>query len=376
MTITLLHPGAGKLQRFADGASGSAETRAVARHLAACPRCRAGVAFRREVAEDARRIPAPPAPPELIGRILAERAAGERVLLPSAEDRRPAFSRVQKVGGAALAAAAVVAILIPLRHVGSHPDAGDALPVAGGGWLTADAYAAQPGITPPVTGIDGTRVRPGRWTYEMRTVRGGRVVGGVERGAVEVRPASFEGRQAWSISDGWGGHADDLRETTVMDARTLRPLHRIARNVGYSHYVVEQWFPGDSVRGTMTAPGKRHVIARRLPARGGPFLAGEGAVMALMRAVRLAPGWRGSLSTLGWGAVESDLAYPVALRVDGEGRIRIPSGTFDCWRVRAGAGPHPRAFWVRKSDQVPILSRTNPAADGTASEWVLVAEQP
>jgi hypothetical protein len=377
MTPTVLHPGQGKLQRFADGASGPAETRRLARHLAACPRCRADVAFRRELADDARRIPVPSAPAEVLRRVLEERAAGQRVILPGGEDRAPSRPRTRWIAAAAALAAAVAAVAVwqgTRPSVPTSPDEG--LPTLHAGWLATPAYAAEPGVVPPVTGIDGSRVRPGRWTYEIRAVRAGRVVGGVERGAIEIRAARMGAAPAWSVSDGWWGHPHDMSETTLMDARTLAPLHRLARDVGHSRFTVEQWFTADSIRGTMKTATRTQVIARRLPVRGAPFFAGEGSMLPLMRSVRLHPRWQGSLSTLGWGAVESDLSYPLSLRVAGEGRIRIPSGTFDCWRVLAGTGPRPRAFWVRKSDHLPILSRDAPGRDGRAAEWVLVAEQP
>jgi hypothetical protein len=178
------------------------------------------------------------------------------------------------------------------------------------------------------------------------------------------------------LYDAWTGHPHDTRETTILDVATLRPLHRQANDVGFSRFTVEQWFTRDSIHGTMRSATRSRLIARRIPSRGGPFLAGEASPLLMLQAIRLEPGWRGGASLLGWGAARSDLAYPFGLRLTGEDRVRTAAGPVDCWRVVLGTGPREHTFWLRKTDHVMILSRRPGAAPGELMESVLVAEVP
>ncbi|HEX8274617.1 MAG TPA: redoxin domain-containing protein [Longimicrobiaceae bacterium] len=81
----ILHPRFRSLARFAAGGlEGGARAR-VAAHLAGCGRCRDEVAALRRASADARATPVPAPPADALERILARRAAGERVVLPAAE---------------------------------------------------------------------------------------------------------------------------------------------------------------------------------------------------------------------------------------------------------------------------------------------------
>jgi len=116
-------------------------------------------------------------------------------------------------------------------------------------------------------------------------------------------------------------------------------------------------------------------LARQLPATetSGPWLVGGGMPIALLRSVRLHAQWRGKAAVVGWGAVRSDLVYPVTLAVTGEERIRIPAGTFDCWRLTLSDTRRGRTLWVRKSDQLPILLRDTTRTPGQVREAVLIS---
>lgn len=85
----ILHPRFRSLVRYAEGGPGDPDRARLSAHLAGCARCRDTVAALREVAGAAREVPVPPAPADALERILARRAAGERVLLPAADAPAP-----------------------------------------------------------------------------------------------------------------------------------------------------------------------------------------------------------------------------------------------------------------------------------------------
>jgi hypothetical protein len=375
--IPRLHPGIRRLKRFADRESSPREAVRVAAHLERCPRCADSVAFFRRVSADARAAAAPVPSDALLARILASRAAGERVVLPA----DPATPRKWRRRGvlAGLSAAAAAAVFVVARGHGPRPDRPE------GGWATTGlgllptpAYAEEAPASldwPPVP-VDGTRVRPGLWTYEYRVIDRGRTVAS-ERGRVSITAVRFGGVPAWRMESQWLGHPTDILEAVEMERASLRVLHRTASNVGPSQYRVEEWLTGDTLRGTMvSALGHRRTrVARYQPPGDGPYLAGESSPLIWLQAVRLHPGWRARISLLGWGSAVDDRSYPIALRVTGQGRARIAGRVWECWMVEAAAGGRMRTLWVRKADGVTVLSReTSPR--GRQIEVALAAEAP
>lgn len=85
----ILHPRFTSLARYAAGGPDDRDRARIAAHLAACARCRESVASLRRADAAAREahVPAPPA--GALERVLARRAAGERVILPAAEPQAP-----------------------------------------------------------------------------------------------------------------------------------------------------------------------------------------------------------------------------------------------------------------------------------------------
>jgi hypothetical protein len=102
------------LSRFVDGTLNDARRARVLRHLERCARCRATLVRLRALGDAARQNPAPPPPADALDRILARRAAGERVILPAGEPvaARPAPRRALMAACAA-AVVAAGALLLP-----------------------------------------------------------------------------------------------------------------------------------------------------------------------------------------------------------------------------------------------------------------------
>lgn len=85
MIVFLGHPSFERLSRYADAElTGKARDR-VASHLAGCTRCRDTIRFIRDLGEVARNLPAPEPPADALPRLLARRAAGERIILPTSD---------------------------------------------------------------------------------------------------------------------------------------------------------------------------------------------------------------------------------------------------------------------------------------------------
>lgn len=391
------HPTARTLQRYADGDAVGRDRARVIRHLPSCQRCRDRVAFSRDVAAAARALTAPP-PRETLARVLAERALGERLILPADDPKASAARRPRRsvlTVGLAAASALAIGFLGPFRSAtwddapsreGNGAIADDSAPVAGGaftllGLLPSAAYAQEPTAPsvaeprPPL--INGRRVRPGRWEFTVTPLKDGRPSGPAERGTIVVESTTYLGAPAWRARDAWLGHPEDMDETTVFDAGSLRPLHRLARNVSYSKFTVEQHFVGDTLVGSMQAtkpPRPAQRLARRLPRGARPYGAGDAFGLLFFQSVLLHPAWQGRVSMLGWGAVANDLYYPVDMRVDGEETVTVPAGSFACWRLTVTARGHRKRLWVRKADGTPIRTRDPSGGGGASDEVVLVAE--
>jgi len=378
-SIPRLHPGIRRLKRFADHESPPREAARVAAHLERCPRCADSFAFFRRVSSDARAAAAPLPPEALLARILASRAAGERVVLPLPVD--PATPRTWRRRGAlaGLSAAAAVAVFLVARGHALRPDGPEeGWTTTGLGLLPTPAYAeeAPASLSWPTVPVDGTRVRPGAWTYEYRAIDRGRRVA-TERGRVSITAVRFGGVAAWRMESTWVGEPDEIHEAVEMERASLRVLHRTAENVGPSRYRVEEWLTGDTLRGTMvsTVRDSRHRVARYQPPGDGPYLAGESSPLIWLQAVRLHPGWRARISLLGWGSAADDRSYPIALRVTGQGRARVAGRVWECWTLEAAAGGRMRTLWVRKADGVTVLSRES-SSRGRQIEVALAAEAP
>ena len=138
----ILHPRFNQLNRFADGDLGARARARIARHLAECTRCRSIVQSIRGISREAPSLLDEDAPAGALESVLARRAAGERIILPSA-DPLPVKKFDLRVAAAAAAvltavAAAGIVILNPsslsadhseLRFVPEHPTAGATIQV-------------------------------------------------------------------------------------------------------------------------------------------------------------------------------------------------------------------------------------------------------
>jgi peroxiredoxin len=144
MLHRLLHPSARTLSDFVDGELARDRAVRVARHVAACERCRAFVWSCRRIDAAAAGIVTPALSPQLREHVLARRAAGDDVILPAADERSvrrasPRYARVAVIAAALAVSAAVGMLLIgapslaadgsELRITPEAPRAGDTIRV-------------------------------------------------------------------------------------------------------------------------------------------------------------------------------------------------------------------------------------------------------
>jgi len=405
--MMILHPSASTLQRFSDGDATAKEHQRLSAHFAECHRCRNIVGSLRDLSAQARALASPSPSPALIDRILADRAAGERIILPQRDDR-PTRPFVDRRIAAGLLVAIGAAGYFAWASRSSFTTANDSpqrasvtgdsldLPISTPGlflsrlFLPSLASASEPSSLPPLKGVDGRRLSAGQYFFSrMEVTAPGVRAHTTGRGSLRVRASSDAGAPSWHVAHEWtlepGPSGVRLEtESLVVRQRDLRTITRsvhVSPYLRYSRLNILQNFSGDSVSGFMSAERNNKVTVRRPIARflapvAGPYMS-EAFAPLLLSSVRLHPGWTGSLSLLGWAVVPEDIRYPVQLRVTGEERIRVPAGEFDCWRLEISRGALVHNYWVRKSDGLGIrtrIDRTRSAGAKGNHEIVLIRE--
>ena len=184
------------------------------------------------------------------------------------------------------------------------------------------------------------------------------------RGNVSLTADAVEGLPAWRITsietDTIASQRRTDAETLYVARSDLRLLRRAVHVSPYRRFArinIQQRFDGDSVTGRMTTDGPSigpgRAIARRLRPEFGPYMSNAFASLYLM-AAPLDRDWRGSASMLGWAVIPNDVFVPIELRVEGAERIKVPAGTFDCWRISIRHAGKLISFWARKSDGLGV----------------------
>lgn len=411
MNFFILHPSDAALDDFAAGNPARGDQRRIVSHLENCQECRNQVAFRRDLRAEARALASPEPSADLLDRVLRDRAAGDRVILPIA--RRRAQGRYRLIVRTAAAVVAIASVGLIVRYTrplssaipplsrrdvatsSGQPDTLSGLRDLFGStvFLPGVASAEEPGtrgdvLEPVVPQIDGNRIRVRDAAYQRQYIdsTGKRTVGG--DGTVRMRPTVEGGAPAWRFERKWveygtklpGSRTEKETETILLGRRDLRMIRRDVDAEPYQRYsriTIAQRFNGDSVFGRMMTEGgdSRGVgrpILQRLPNASAPYISDAFAPLFLT-SVRLGPAWHGRLSLVGWGVRNNDVYYRIELRVVGKDRVSVPAGTFNCWHFIITSGTHQLDYWARTSDGLGVRTR-NEATRSTlgVSEIVLV----
>jgi hypothetical protein len=244
----------------------------------------------------------------------------------------------------------------------------------------SEVFAAQPAPTrrelPPVS-LSGARFRPMHLEYAKLLRRPNGATIALGHGSLDVATARVEDRDAWRIVQRWAT-ADTVQvETLHVDRASLRLLGRVVRVAPYRRYrgiTIRQRLIGDSLVGWMnTDEGLGRPIARHVLPAFSPFVSDAMAPIALL-GVPLSSTWNGELSLLGWAVRSNDVFAPVTLAVDGEERITVPAGTFDCWRIALGVFGQRKIYWVRKSDGLGVRTSDETTDPRGVQDFVLTRE--
>ena len=215
--------------------------------------------------------------------------------------------------------------------------------------------AAAP-VTPPTShdssahqlNVDASRIQPARFSYRLQIVRDTvtTLIGDQES---SITAQDYAGTPAFLLArsgmQGVAATADSL----VVRRDNLRPLHWIASH-GAARAAVE--FTPDSVFGAMTSPlGKQNVV---LPNRA-DLLANAMAMDVVIGALPLGAAWRDSATMIVIDAGGSAIT-PVSLSVEGEEKITVPAGEFDCWIVSIESERASARLWLTKQGQIVVRS--------------------
>lgn len=358
---TWRHPSLERLKSYADREYDG--TRLVS-HLAQCAACRGEVAALRSLRTAFDGLPNPTPRPELRSQILAARAGGIRVILP-AQDRATVWSRWPRVmiaGAAALIVGTALWIYQPNLDDTAASNATSFFLAPSVAFAQQVAEGPAPMKYEPLDRLDARRLTPGRWTYHAAVIVDGILKTDSSRRTVTVTSAKYKDLSVWQVTNEWvsqnpfgrGAYVD----TILVDGSTLWPIHRSVDRPRVSQ--VED-FTADSVFGTD--------LVKQTPRY--PALTVKGAaslrrpmvdwmtLKPLFQAAALQRGWRASVYVTFMQPQRDRVYFPsftLDLQVVGHERVKVPAGSFDCWKIIAG---------------VPAVGIVNPGYTARPSEiWI------
>jgi hypothetical protein len=233
------------------------------------------------------------------------------------------------------------------------------------------------------------RAHGGTWTYRTCTVFDDVPTNCRGRFTITVANAQWRGRPVWLVSkqekSARDRSPDTLRtplDSTYFEPATLRPIY--AAQGGVKFRLVRR-FTRDTVREALDIGGA-HPRSWRASA-GIPGAPDAPLVLRwvhvdltlLLQVLPLDRWWRGSVYSVGLvGPDPRKTGFaPVDLRVVGIGRIEVPAGRFECWKLELREGPESMlTLWVSKDHgwlvkteqrgpdwraESPLVSATPPA---------------
>src|SRR2546425_1090592 len=208
------------------------------------------------------------------------------------------------------------------------------------------------------------RAQAGTWRYRTCTVFDDVLTNCRGRLTTTVSDATWDGRPAWLMSQqqtsvryGSLDTADAIRfplDTAYIDPATLRPMYH-AINGKQFHFV--RRVTRDTVREALDIGGAHRRSWRSsvgIPgAQDAPLVFRWARVdlTLLLQVLPLDRWWSGSVYSVGVvGPDPSKTAFvPVDLRVVGSGRIEVPAGRFECWKLELRESPESMLIlWVSK----------------------------
>ena len=210
--------------------------------------------------------------------------------------------------------------------------------------------AEQPRDTVPVhrLTIDAMKVQPAQFAYRLTLTRDTTSTP-IGDQSVGISAIDYAGTPALLFARVGTQGVTAMSDSLIVRRDDLRPLHWIASQ-GVARVAAE--FTADSVYGASSSPlGRQNIV---LPNRA-DLLVNSAAVDAALTSVPLAAAWRDSAEMLLVDAGGAALT-PVTFSIEGEERITVPAGDFDCWVVSLETERASARLWVTKQGQIVARS--------------------
>jgi hypothetical protein len=322
--------------------------------------------------EELRKVPSPEPSIDLLPRILASRAAGVRIVLPTARPGRTRWSIASAAAAVAMAVLGWLAfqMVVPggwrSESITSDQGASDFLertPL-----FLATAYAQEVSDTLGratyrlLDRVTDTRLTPGSWSYEATMTVDGRITTPQGSRRFTIAPDTYRGEPVWIVAtEGKGTYARaPFRDSLIVAQRDLRLL-RHSSDLG----------PGPRVWEL-----SRDSAARFLSWRYADVSWLGSLYRALFQLERLDRDWRGSVY-LPWlrGKDGRCTFYALNLHVTGVERVTTPAGTFDAWRVAVQGRRNDMTVWV-STDTRWVVKVAIASGQDAVWEQVLVSATP
>jgi hypothetical protein len=241
---------------------------------------------------------------------------------------------------------------------------------------SASSAAAAPGVattaapasaTPVLVAPSAAVLKPFKITYVARLFSQGQAHRLGWR-TLELSTVNYDGKDVWLLAESRKVNTVELAESLYVAKGSLEPVHRVVHTADmdittqYTRDSILTSFEGDSGGGAHVATSNER------GAVGNIYW-----IEPLLASLPLAPGWKGSASTVFVGP--HDQAHVVLdLWVTGQDSLLVPDGTFDCWTLTLQVGETQEHLWVRKSDKL-MLKMDTPVAGIAAAKVELLLGQ-
>src|SRR5262245_22861976 len=244
------HPSLERLKSYADREYDGTQ---LVSHLAQCAGCRGEVAALRSLRTAFDGLPTPTPRPGLRSQILAARAGGMRVILPSQDQaaRWHRWTRAMIAGAAALIVGTALWIYQPNVDDAAASNATSFFLAPSVAFAQQVAEGPAPMKYEPLDRLDAKRLTPGLWTYHAAVIVDGILRTDSSRRTLTVTSTRDKGLSVWQVANEWVSQNPFGRgtyvDTILVDGGTLWPNHRSVDRPRVSQ--VED-FTADSVFGT------------------------------------------------------------------------------------------------------------------------------